>query len=488
MAGFGENSYFPGSSSNKHMKSLFFSLALLLALGASAQEKAPLVKGKVKISIKEGTFDCDLTLAEYPHLKDYFIRLNAGMNLMHIRSKKPNDFVIYYSKSQNDTASTGESRAYFFKDNTGKGKFLPEELQFRYVGKFPVATDTINNFTRTDWKGNIAFNYNSVRSDGYQASWYPVLYDITTDKVFDEVRYDIEMECIDCSTLYVSGSLPVKAQKTRFKSEVPREMTIFCGNYDFKNVGDTYILNPDLTDAQLSEFTHLTNSYKKFLADKLQIPYDQPVTFVQTTPTSKKDGWLFVSYPTIFSIGWGENGLQSLFNPKIQNWYRPFIAHELGHAYFGTYRVFNSELGDMMSEGFAEFLSLKVTQQIIGKEVYDKKIADKIKDLKGFKPTPFSKVKARADYSDREYYVYYYAPLVLLAVEKEIGEKKMYDWMRNLLQAKTTFTNYDFFLSTLKSAVKDDKKFGQIVSKYFEGDKTLETAVVELGFGEKFNN
>lgn len=48
-----------------------------------------------------------------------------------------------FNKSEKDSTSTGESIAYYFSDNTGKGKFLPKELQFRYVGKFPVATDTI---------------------------------------------------------------------------------------------------------------------------------------------------------------------------------------------------------------------------------------------------------------------------------------------------------------------------------------------------------
>ena len=63
-----------------------------------AQENTPFLKGKVEISIKEGTFDCDLTLSNIPKIKDYFIRLNSGMNILHMRSKKPNDFLIYYSQ------------------------------------------------------------------------------------------------------------------------------------------------------------------------------------------------------------------------------------------------------------------------------------------------------------------------------------------------------------------------------------------------------
>lgn len=60
-----------------------------------AQENAPKIKGKVKISIIEGTFDCDLTISNIPTLEDYLIRLNSGMNLLHIKSK-PNDFAIWF--------------------------------------------------------------------------------------------------------------------------------------------------------------------------------------------------------------------------------------------------------------------------------------------------------------------------------------------------------------------------------------------------------
>jgi len=288
-------------------------IVLLLTIpliNISAQEKTPVLTGTVEISISDGTFECDLTLSEIPHIKDYFIRLNSGMNILHMRSKKPNDFLIRFRKSLNDSLSTGESNAYYFRDNTEKGKFLPESIQFKYVGKFPVVRDTIENYSRKDWKGNIAFNQNSVRSDGRQSAWYPVLYDITNDKVLDKVKYDIKLTCFDCNTLYVNGTKPIKAKSFNFKSEIPQELTIFCGNYEFAELNNTYFLNSGLDSKQIKEFGNIINSYKKFYAQNLNIPFDQPVSFIQTTPTSKKDSWMFVSYPTIMSIGW-QNGLKN---------------------------------------------------------------------------------------------------------------------------------------------------------------------------------
>ena len=444
-----------------------------LSAETRAQDEVPTLTGKVNISIKEGTFTCDMTLSNIPAVKDYFIRLNSGMNILYFRNLKPKDFLIGYERSLQDTTSTGESSAYYFPGNDNKGKFLPQSLRVRYTGKFPVATDTIENVSRDDWKGNIAFNGYSVRTDAAQTAWYPLLYDIEKDKLYDEVKYDIELHCDDCSTLYVNGNLPVKGKKASFKSDVPKELSLYCGDFDFKKSGGTYILNPDLSDEQFNQFCNLTNSYQNYYEEKLKIPFGGAVTFVSTTPTSARNSWLFVSYPTIFSIGHGENGLKSLFNPKIQNWYRPFIAHELGHYYFGTYKVFNSALGDMMSEGFTEYLSFQVTRDILGNEIYQKKIKDKLKELEEFKPVAFSKVNSRADYKDRELYVYYYAPLMFTAIEKEIGRDKMWKWLETLLKTKTDFTNYKFLSQSLEKAIQNKSQFEAIKSKYFESDNSL---------------
>jgi len=461
-------------------KAFAFFTSVLFTLQSFSQEKAPLLTGKVKISIKEGTFDCDLTLSDIPRINNYFLRINSGMNMLNFKSKSPDEFLIYWDKSLYDTTSTGESNAYYFPDNTRKGKFLPGNVQFKYVGKFPVVKDTIENYSKFDWKGNIAFNHNSVRADGRQAAWYPVLYDIELDKAYEKVRYDVEIICEDCNTLYINGSIPVKSSSSRFKSETPQELSLFCGNYNFSNVDNTFILNPDINENQIKEFSNLINSYKKFYTGKLNIPFKQAITFVQTTPTSPNNAWLFVSYPTIFNIGWGQYGLISLFDPKEQDWYRPFIAHELGHYYFGEYKAFNSELGDMMSEGFAEFLSLQLTKEVIGKSLYEAKIKEKIKELEDFKATPIGKIKSQSNYEDRELYVYYYAPIIFSAIEKEIGEKQMWKWLHTILETKATFTNYEFLVSTLKSTLQNDKQFEMIKSQYLENEKSLENAINKI--------
>ncbi|WP_286761835.1 hypothetical protein [Salegentibacter sp. UBA1130] len=461
------------------MKRTFLLLTLLTCIKLSAQQGVPKLTGKIEISIEQGTLEGDLTLSDFPHINDYYIRINSGLNILHIKALEPEEFLIQYSRAFNDTTSTGESNAYYFKDGNGKGKFLPKSIQFKYVGKFPVVKDTIENYSRKDWKGNIAFNHNSVRADGFQSAWYPVLYDITNDKTYEHLTYDIEIICNDCSTLYANGSKPVKAQKQNFKSEFPQELTLFCGNYDFAELDNTYFLNSGMGEKEIETFGKLINDYKAFYAKKLNRPFDQPVSFIQTTPTSKKDGWMFVSYPTIFSIGWN-NGLKNIVDPKYQKFWRPYIAHELGHYYFGTVKVFNSELGDMMSEGFAELLSLQLTKDIMGEELYKQKIDEKIEHLKKFSPKPFGKVKSETEYENRQLYVYDYAPLIFTAIKKEIGEEKMWKWLITILETETTFTNYDFLISTLQTTLNDNKLMELIEKQYLTNDNSLKNTIDKI--------
>jgi len=221
------------------------------------------LKGTVNISIKKGTFDCDVILDNIPRIKDYVIRLNSGMNILNFKSLD-NDFLIYYDKSVSDTLSTGESNAYYFSDNTGKGKFLPHTLEIRYTGKYPVAKDTIKNYSSQDWKGNIAFNGYSVRTDGYQACWYPVLYDITKDIILNKVKYDLQIICSDCSVIYLNGNAPVKGTTAHLKINTPVDISMYSGQYKIANVDGTYFLNPDIDENQIKEFGNITSVFKKF--------------------------------------------------------------------------------------------------------------------------------------------------------------------------------------------------------------------------------
>jgi hypothetical protein len=463
---------------------LLFIFLIFFNILSHAQDTIPMLKGKVNLSITKGTIECDFTLSNLPKIGDYYIRLNSGMNIRYIKNVNGIN-PLHFDKSLQDTLSSGESTAYFLPAYNEHGKFLPRSIEFNYVGMYPVIADTTSV---EDWKGNIAFNGSTIRTDGSQSAWYPVLYDVKKDLTYDKVTYDIEVNCMDCKTIYVNGSIPVEGTHANLKSNQPQELTMFSGNYRMVGINGNYFLNPDMDDTQLASFEETISSYKSYYEKNLLIPYKGTAVYIQTTPVSKYNAWLFATYPTIVNIGFGEYGMKTFLDKKKGDGFKPYMAHELGHYYFGSYRAFNAELGDMISEGFSEYLSLNVTRKLISDSVYQEKLASKLRSLRNFKPVPFASVRSKNDYKNRELYVYYYAPLIFTAIEKEIGEQAMWKWLRLLLQAPVSFTNYGFLEHTLSEAVNDNSKVDRLRLKYFTTDSVIQNVATELGMRSSHKN
>jgi hypothetical protein len=451
-------------------------LLLLLAFQLSPGQ-TPTIKGNVKISIYKGIIECDFTVTDYPLIKDYIIILNKGLNIRYFRNIEDDyNYAFDYNFYENVSA---EGMGYFFPSNKGKTKFLPKNgFQISYVGAFPVISDTLKASNNNDWKGNIAFNGQTIRVSE-QSVWYPVLYDVTRDIKYNSVKYDIKVNCEDCESLYITGSSPVSGKSSDFKSEKGVKLVLFSGKYKIVNVDETFFLNPDIGESELKEFGKMTGLFKNFYAQKLFILYGENVTYIQTTPISKHNAWLFVSYPTIVNVGYGKYGLRSFVEDTP--WSYQFIAHEIAHYYFGTYRAFNSEMGDMITESFAEYLSMKSSRTILGDSVYYKMIDKKMRALRNDTLLPFSKIKSAKDYyGNRNTYVYTYAPLIYEAVEKEIGEERMYKWIKEILTAKADLTNYEFLKQTLETAVNDKTKYNMILVRYLMSDLSIQNAINTL--------
>ena len=449
---------------------LFFSLASLFLL---AQDTIPHVQGKVVISVKKGTMECDLTLSNMPKLSDYYLRLNAGMNIRYIKNAEGNLPPLSYERSMQDTLSSGESLAYYIPSWTQNGKYLPHAIRFNYVGMYPVISDSSS---AQDWRGNIAFNGTTLRADGIQSAWCPILYDVKTDTRYEKVTYDLDVTCKDCKVIYLNGSTPVVGTHAKLKSSNAQDLTLFAGDFRSVAINGNYFLNADATDQQLRELERALHNYQGYLEQKIAIPYKGKAVYIQTTPVSKNNSWLFASYPTIVKVGW-EEGMKAFANKKEGAGFMQYMAHELSHYYFGTYRNFNSPLGDMISEGFAEFLALHMTRTQVSDSLYQEKLRSKARALRNFKPLPMSRISSRNDYANRELYVYYYAPLIFSAIEKEIGQEHMWKWIKELLQSPTVFTNYHFIEQTLNKVVTDNKQFRQLVDKYLEAESSLQNAL-----------
>jgi len=439
----------------------------------SAQDTIPHVKGNVTISVKKGTIECDLTLSNMPRLSDYYLRLNSGMNIRYIKNAEPFMLPLQYERSSQDSLSSGESAAYYIPAWNESGKYLPQAIRFNYVGMYPVITDTTSV---VDWRGNIAFNGRTLRADGIQSAWCPILYDAKTDTRYENVTYDLDVTCNDCKVIYVNGSQPISGTHAKVTSINSQDLTLFAGDFKSVSINGTYFLNPDADDQQLAELEKKLQSYQTYLENKLAIPYKGKAVYIQTTPVSKNNSWLFASYPTIVKVGWDE-GMKSFASKSEGTGFMQYMAHELAHYYFGYVRSFNSETGDMISEGFAEFLSLHITRKLISENLYREKLQSKTRALQNLNPVPIAKIRSKSDYKNRELYVYYYAPLIFSAIEKEIGEEKMWEWIKSLLQTPVAMTNYTFIEQTLSKAVNDKTRFNLLREKYFTTENTLQNAV-----------
>lgn len=446
----------------------FFSTSLL------AFEHEPKLTGNISISIKNGTIDANLQLENIPPINDYLIFLNSGFNIQYFRDHS--DSVNYTSKKEYNANFASESFGYYFLDKNSNNKILPPSIKFKYTGKFPVIDSMDKASDYSDWKGNIAFNGKTVRADGLQTAWYPVIYDIKEEKRYESVTYDIQIICQDCRSIYVNGNKPSTATIANFKRDKAIEVALFAGDYDVIEHNDSYFLNLSLSAEQLAEFSTLTSGFKEYYQDMLSIPYGESLAFIQTTPTSKKDAWLYISYPTITGVEQGKGVFNNLFDNENSNLYKSFFAHEIAHYYFSTYRSFNSELGDLFNESFSEFFALKATKKIIDEEAYSKKVNKKLAELIGKKHTTIKGIKNSTDYGDRNEYVYTYAPIIWLAVEQEIGEKAMLKWLNKMLTTKAELTNYEFMLQTLASVLQDERKLNLLINDYFSNNNAIKKA------------
>ena len=433
----------------------------------------PHLTGEVKISILNGTIEGDLEYSNLPKLKNYSIWLNTGLNLRYFRDGE--DKFNYGNIKYYDEEKSSEAFQYYFPDKDNKDRFLPEKFKINYVGKFPVISDTLKASNRGDWKGNIAFNGKSIRASE-QTAWYPILYDIENDVELNKVTYDIKINCIDCESIYLNGSSPIKGKTANFKSDKPISMMLFAGIFDFTKNNHTYFINTELNSEQEKVLGSWTDKIVNFYENKFKIPYENSVTYLYTTPISKKNAWMFVTYPTIVIIGQEKYNVKSYFAPNTNklkdNSNIEYFAHELGHYYFGTVIVPNSELRWVFLEGLTEYLALQTVKEVLGEESYHKKIDTYLKGTIDYIPKSMATIKnSEID----ETYRYYYVPLLVTALEKEIGKERVWNWLRTVLKSeKSVKTDYEYFKTSLvKSGIKEIE-FKNFEEKYILSEQAKE--------------
>jgi hypothetical protein len=464
---------------------LFLTAFIVAGLTVTAQDKVPLITGTVDISVTKGTIACDLVMTNLPVYRNYVIRLNSGMNIHYFKDLARSENPLDYDADTKDSVKSDEVKSYYVHENRGNpARYTPEKLEIKYLGMYPVIKDSTSGYMGGDWRGNVAFNGYSLRAEGIQGCWYPVVYDKDTKKHNDEVKYNIKVTCADCNVLFVNGSRPVKAAQATFVSDIPREMAIYCGNFQTAVQNGVWLLNAGMTKEDEQKFFSTANAYEAYYTKQMDIPFKGTLTFVQTDPVADPTRWAFSFFaaPTTINVGSGKWSLQSLFKGDNSARNKKSMAHELAHYYFGTLVKPGSEFGMVIEEGLAEYMALKLTRSIEGEATFEALLKERVQSLENFRGyKSFDQVKTEDDYRIREYYLYYYAPALFTAIEQEIGEKAMWKWLSTMAKSKNEHADYNFMVDAFKSAVTDKLLQEKVINKYFRSPDALKNAKDELG-------
>jgi hypothetical protein len=424
-------------------------LILLILQVIKLQAQTPHLSGKVEIVMATGQITCDFVLSNIPNLgKDYQILLNKGFNIKAIKDSA-NQTLKYSGFYGGAMRGEGLTYAPLYKDST---MVNPVKLHITYTGGFPIYTDTLNFI---DFKGLIAFNGKTMRATD-QSKWYPIIYDIKNDRQIEQMTFDIQVSSKDAKTIFVNGDLPKAGPVARFKSDVPIAPMIFAGDYGVQKTNGAIFLNTQMNDKQLKVFEENIADMKTYYFKVLKIPYNTKNVFIEHAPVEKFNkgrSWGFVAFPTIAFAGIKLGDMIDEEHSKLKDSTDyPFIAHEIGHYYFGNVLQPNSTLFWFFLESTAEYLSVKAAEEKFGKNFGTKYFVDRGKQLKNFKAKPLNSIKEINEISGT--YRYSYGPFLLRGLEQMIGEKRMFKFLNTCLSTKNESTDYAFFKNNaLKSGI-----------------------------------
>lgn len=401
------------------------------ATAASAQSQQSFkTSGTITVSLASGRMTGKVCLAGRAEAFQDAFSLNAGLNVAKVTdgTGKPIEFDGWY-----DPGVDGEARVYTIKARSAT-------VCIDYVGSFPVypAHDA-----PLDFKGVIAFNGDSVRATE-QSAWLPLPFDSKNKSRLDNTRYDLDVSCDGCSFIYVNGSNPATGTFGKFVSETARPAMLFAGMGPLTQSSTVTIINEKLsadeTAALFDAYRSIENYYGGYLGQKI---HDTPailsvVAINQAERDRAGSEWGFATWPSIAFSGSIHPIASALMKGgELRERRLGYLAHEIGHYYFGTLTDPNGTYHWFLVESTAEFLSLKAREALAGADAEQRRIQNLASDIADEK-VPFKPLDQITDGEQiGDVYRYNYGPLLLIALERQVGKIQMAKFMKALLVAPT---------------------------------------------------
>jgi hypothetical protein len=326
------------------------------------------------------------------------------------------------------------------------------------VGAYPVFAIDRGEFSLSDYKSKIAFNGRTVRA-AEQARFYPTPIDAAGAPV-SQVRFDVEVRCSRCRSLYMNGALPQAGPTARFRSDVPRDLLLYSGDFEVATVGGVHFLGAPVSADTAVRAAAAVGAIREALEGHMGMPLADTPSFLsfsatRANPRPGSSPWGFLTWPTIASDG--GLGFDQLLQirtgtpPRFEEWREPFLAHELGHYYFGARFQPRGPLRWFLLESTAEYLAYAVVSQLGGERAAAEMRKDYLARVgNAARFTPLDEVVAEAQIG--ETYRYQLGPLLLIALENKAGRQPLMralaSFPRDPLKGPATYKDFRSRLRT----------------------------------------
>lgn len=442
----------------------------------SVKGQIPHITGDIIIDVQLGTIDCNLILENIPDVKNTSFLLNKGLNLKYIKvNDQTINYDFEYGLSKVQAAPFADAFLFepFVDSITAHSKF-----RIKYTGAFPTYTSSEENKRHYDDQVTIAFKNDILRASSW-TKWYPWFYNRKTNRLISKVTYDMTIKTKgDSNTIYINGSLPQRADVLKVKSELPYDLFLYIGDYDFSSVNNTYFLNSDFSDHQKegidSTLKVINEYYNSILKRNDQTSLFLANIFKIGPDDQYEPEWALAEYPAIVAE------LDKL--PNKLNTKTGFIedsetfkiyAHEMAHLYWGIEVKANNDFWGFYSESFAEYFGLLAMQEILGISEYKKFVAEKYLTDRAmkFNVTQLTDVRKPLNV----YYCYNYYSMVLVGLEQVVGKKKVIGFFNYLLNhTESSNIDFDYFEKMALESGISIRKWNQFKTEYVETPNCLE--------------
>lgn len=404
----------------------------LLPAAHPAWSQAARLTGAVDVDLLQGRVAADVCLRGAPVRGDTtWFALHRGMNVKRVRNTAGR--ALPFSTTYRDQALH-----YAVRDTAAAGG---DGVCVEYTGAYPVYDVRADDYRDGDGSGVIAFNGTTLRARG-ESRWYPAPLD-AAGAPDDHLAYRLRVRCAACTRLYVNGAPPAPGPEAELASDVPRELLLWIGDYPAARVDGTWFLGETVAEDTARLFLARVGEIQRFYEGFVGVPYGPTPDVLRIIPVSipvsrfgRYQFWGFLADPALGLAGRITIGdfVQILGDPQHPG-RAPLLgvlAHELAHRYFAGALAPAGPYSQLFGEPFSNYLDLHARRRFFGEEAYRAGVrAMRERALDG-PDLPALDTAAPAEIaSDR--YRYAVAPLLLVALESEVGEARMRAFLRALL-------------------------------------------------------